>query len=367
MSIKCDVLVIGAGPAGLTASYFLSKKGFSTVLIEKNETCGLNDTKYDITEGNRIKKILDKIGIKPNKTSSKSEWISQNHSFILDSKIEDYYFKRGSEKDALENILLKKLDQNNINVFFNSTVNTIKTEGEEVKIINIKQKSEKILIEPKYVIVADGPESEFRNKLDVKTKNLATIIGYGVIIESDENDMIPHTKIYFDEKFAPGGYVYSGSVNRDSFYCVVADESLTNKEQLQLNLKDFLEMNVSEEINIKNYFGGIGISGIQKTIVGNTLFVGGAALFYDPLFGYGLNYAIESAYFASNAILKNDIEIFSKYSKDIQKKINYIFTAREIWRKADNDFFDRLIQAFHSNYDISDERINKILELFNEG
>ena len=31
-----DVAIIGAGPAGLTAAYLLSKKGFSVTVIEKD-------------------------------------------------------------------------------------------------------------------------------------------------------------------------------------------------------------------------------------------------------------------------------------------------------------------------------------------
>jgi hypothetical protein len=43
-----------------------------------------------------------------------------------------------------------------------------------------------------------------------------------------------------------------------------------------------------------------------------------------------------------------------------------MFFAREIWRKANNYFFDRLVQAFNGKYDISDEKIKKIVELFGE-
>ena len=103
MSIKCDVLVIGGGPAGLSAALILPNKGFSTIVLEKNKTCGPKHPKYDITEGNRIREILDEIGIEPNKISSRSEWLSPNHNFVLDSKIEDFYFKRGADDDSLEN------------------------------------------------------------------------------------------------------------------------------------------------------------------------------------------------------------------------------------------------------------------------
>ena len=32
-----DVAIIGAGPAGLTAAYLLTKKGYSVTVIEKDE------------------------------------------------------------------------------------------------------------------------------------------------------------------------------------------------------------------------------------------------------------------------------------------------------------------------------------------
>jgi len=60
------------------------------------------------------------------------------------------------------------------------------------------------------------------------------------------------------------------------------------------------------------------------------------------------------------------MEIYREYANKIQREIKDLFFAREIWRKADNDFFDRLIKAFNGEYNRSDEKINKILELFDE-
>ena len=108
MSIKCDVLVVGGGPAGLSAALFLSNKSFSTIVLEKSKTCGPKHTKYDITEGNRIREIIDEIGKNTKKTSSRSEWLSPNYCHVLNSEIEDFYFKRGYGEGSLENVLLKK-------------------------------------------------------------------------------------------------------------------------------------------------------------------------------------------------------------------------------------------------------------------
>ncbi len=365
MSIKCDVLVVGGGPAGLSAALFLSNKSFSTIVLEKSKTCGPKHTKYDITEGNRIREIIDEIGINTNKTSSRSEWISPNYSHIIESEIEDFYFKRGPGENSLENVLLKKLN-NKVDVFFKSKVNFIELKKKEIATVKINKDRKKIEIKPRYVIVADGPESEFRKRLNIDTEYFAKFNGFGVLIGSCQSDLIPHAKIYLDEKIAPGGYIYSGSVGKEIFFCLMTDDKFTKKESLKHRLNFFLERNMKEKFTVKNYFGGIGISGIQEVLLGNTLFIGGAALFYDPFLGYGLNYAIESAYFAANAIKKNDLSIYTEYANRIQKEFKDIFFAREIWRKADNNFFDKLIRAFNGEYDNSDEKINKILDLFNE-
>ena len=36
MAIECDVLVVGAGPAGLASSIITSESGLKTILIEKS-------------------------------------------------------------------------------------------------------------------------------------------------------------------------------------------------------------------------------------------------------------------------------------------------------------------------------------------
>jgi len=366
MSMKCDVLVVGAGPAGLSATLHLSNMGFSTIVIEKNENVGPKFTEYDITEGTRIYKILNELDIKPNKISPISEWISQNHSYILHSKIEDYYFKRGPEKDSLEHVLLKKLNENYASVYFKSKVDSIKLKEKEIVEVEVETDIKKIKIKPKYVIVADGADSDFRRRLKVETKKFAKFNGFGVLIKSNENEIIPHAKIYFDEKIAPGGYIYSGSVDKEAFFCIITDDIFNKKKSQKQHLKHFLELRLKGEFTIKNYFGGTGASGIQEVIVGNAILIGGASLLCDPFLGYGLNYAIESAYFATIAIEKNNFGIYAKYVNKIHQEIKDMFFAREIWRKVNNKFFDRLIMAFNGEYDTSNEQINKILDLFRE-
>jgi len=343
MQIECDVLVVGAGPAGLATAVLLSKKGFTSAVIEKGKSVGLHNIKYDITEGNIISDILEKLEIKPDKISEKSEWISPNHSFILESDIKDFYFKRGSEKDSLENKLVEKIDKDITKIFLNSKINSYSLDknGDVAKVEVISPDGKKEFL-PKYIVVADGSNSELRKKLKIKTKIFATFRGLGILAESKEDDIIPYAKIYFNKDLAPGGYIYTGSVGKDVFSCVVIDDFFSDVP-LKRNLDTFFTEKFGDNLLIKGYFDGIGLSGVQDIISGNVMFIGGAALFHDPFLGYGLNYAIESAVVAVRAIEKEEEEIYIEYGKNLQKKFEEMKFAREIWRKADNNFFDELI------------------------
>lgn len=367
MKLTCDVLIVGAGPAGLSAASILSKNGFTTVVLERNKTVGNQQTSYDITEGSRIQKILNEMGIKPLKKSPVSEWFSPNHNFILDSKIDDYYFKRGTEKDSIENILLKKLSKNYTKILFESHINTLELKKKQVTEVTVKTADKKINIKPKYIIGADGAQSDLRSKLRIEIKTYATFRGSGLVVESKEQDQIPHAKIYFDEQYAPGGYIYSGSIDNKSFFCVVIDDIFSEKIKLRENLQRFLKEKINGKIIAKNYFDGIGISGIHKNYFKNVFFVGGSALFYDPFLGYGLNYAIESAYVASQTIISNKLQMYKKYVKVTQQEIKKMYKIRQIWRKMDNAFFDRLLLALNGKYNNkNDTQINQIIDLLHE-
>ncbi|HIC87031.1 MAG TPA: FAD-dependent oxidoreductase, partial [Aquificae bacterium] len=39
-ALDCDIAIVGGGPTGLTAAYYLSKQGFKVVLLEKKISVG---------------------------------------------------------------------------------------------------------------------------------------------------------------------------------------------------------------------------------------------------------------------------------------------------------------------------------------
>ena len=92
MSIKCDVLVVGAGASGSIAALSLAKKGFDVVIAEKCSKVGLHTKdKIDITEETGLKEISKELKLPVKERTNKTKWFSLNHSFLLESKIYDLY------------------------------------------------------------------------------------------------------------------------------------------------------------------------------------------------------------------------------------------------------------------------------------
>ncbi len=363
MEIKCDVLVVGGGPAGLSASILCGKKGLSTLVIEKKNLGGPDQTSYDITEGNSIQNILPVLNITPHKISSISEWNSPHHRFILDSNIQDYYFKRGPETDSLENQLLSEAVKNDVKVFFNVSSLSLSISHNNVHSVTLNKKHMKIV--PRYLIAADGPFSTVRQRLKTKVKKIAVFEGFGAVFQTKSSLELPHAKIYFDQRFSPGGYIYSGRVGSDIFYCIVIDKASAQGMNLKSNLRRFLKKQHIDYPAIRTYFRGQGIAGFQKGVIGNTLFVGGAAHLYDPFLGYGLNFAMESGSTAAHAIINDNVLHYTRYINTITTRFRKRCKARDIWKKADNDFFDNLIQSFEGQGK-KDKNINEILKMFEE-
>ncbi|MEE8565059.1 MAG: NAD(P)/FAD-dependent oxidoreductase [Candidatus Thermoplasmatota archaeon] len=366
MGIKSDVLIIGGGPAGLSAALMLSKKGISYTIVEKNDYFGSKLNEYDITEGIRINEILKYLNVKPNKISKKSEWFSLKNSSILKSKIGDFYFIRGANKDSIENKLLKNIDTNNLNVYYHSTIDSFKIRDNKIENVIINNKNEKIQINPKYIIIADGGKTDYKKNMIIKKKYFAQFNGFGVVIKTKEENIIPDARIYFDKNIFPGGYLYSGSIENNAFFCIVYDNIFELKINLQEYLIKFVNKIVKDSYLVNNYFSGFGISGIKESLLNNMMLIGGAAHFHDPFFGYGINYAIESAYFSSKSIYENDQTIYSKYVEKIHKEFNKRYIARRIFRKKNNEFYSKLIKSLNNESSPDDMQIYEILKIFEE-
>jgi len=206
MVIKCDVLIIGGGPAGSSAARAAALNGANTVLIEKKSKI----TQVACAEG--VGSYL--FPLLPFKIPKNQLIWKINGMSFSDGSTEllqkgNFYKGWSLERKNFDYWLLEKAKTTGVNVMLNTQLIDLKFSKEYHVNEAIIQKDNKTLsIIPSFIVAADGAESTVTKGLGVKEKNsnkLAYVYSWEMKNLSIKN---PHMEqIYFGD-FAPRAYAY---------------------------------------------------------------------------------------------------------------------------------------------------------------
>jgi digeranylgeranylglycerophospholipid reductase len=362
MVIECDVLVVGAGPAGSVAALYSSKQGLNTVLIERNSKIGAHtNTRIDSSPDFGLTEIVKEIGLKTENLVYNSKWHSPSgSSFTLHSKTGEYYFKRGQDPDSFERSTVSKAIKNGCKLFGGIMVEEINEDDGRFDEVTISQGAEKIVIKPEIIIAADGGDSIFHKY--VNKRFVINRVAYGV---TGKDFVQPNnSEIYFDADLAPGGYFYVVTCLNGISAAGIVSSSNKMKRFSERYFNDFLSKKTSIADKIKSnnnkFVGECHLFKLDRHTHDNLLLVGDAAGLIEPLMGYGMLPAIVSGYYAGKysveAIKKGDYKTLKRYEKEIRKRFNkrmsYVF--RHIFESLDNKDLDMLIKMANELEDRTD-------------
>ena len=191
---KFDVAIIGAGPAGLMASFSASQQGRSVILIEKKSApgkkllltgggkCNLTNAEFNLKElvrhynnGEFLFHIFSIFGPK--------ETIEFFNELGLKTKIEKdkRVFPKSENASEVLEVLVKYLEKKKIKILFDSEVVNLNFKNKKINSINIKTQENILEIKADKYIISTGGKSYPLTGSDGFGYSLAEKLGHTII------------------------------------------------------------------------------------------------------------------------------------------------------------------------------------------
>jgi len=283
MVIKCDVLVVGAGPAGSSAARAAALNGAKTILIEKDPAAGMN-----IQCAESISKYLMPYLPFP---IPKEQLIWEIRGMLFWA--ENMLIKKEGEKWGAYNINREKFDRwladeavrAGAKFFTDTKLVHLDFDNEYiVKKAFVKTPKGENEIRPKVIIAADGVKSTVARRLGVMQRinegDIAEVVAYDMRNLKLDN---PHYDQIFLGDFAPGSYAYILPKSKNVASLGVGTIIDKTKRQLEKHFNDFInhkivKHQIKDAIIIDEKSGEAPMRQIiDKWVYGNVIFTGDAA------------------------------------------------------------------------------------------
>ncbi len=323
-----DVVVIGAGPAGLSAGLELVRRGVKVLIIEKKKMIGKPLKCGELTRSF----IFEMLDIKNFERFVRKKYYLPLTDVVLNR------FK-------FENFLAEEIKKKGGNVITQTIADEFLRKGKEV-IIGVLNKGKRYYIKTKILILSEGVEAYLSRKVSfevfLRPKDFASC--YGGIVD---NIKIPNPdRIYIirDRRLYPGYFwVFPHSHNSANIGLGVLGTDGKNAKRLFKTIVSEIEWlkqgKIQEEI-----VGCVSVSKpVEKPYADNVLLTGGAARFVNSVSGEGIYQAIFSGKKAAEVAYTALME--KEYSVDLLK--TYKDNIKGIYPELINGFLkkEKLIGA----------------------
>jgi len=318
-----DVVIIGAGPAGACAGFYLAQKGRNVIMLDRKEfprdkICG--DAITTIAQ-----KHMKKMGINLQEMVKNDEgWWSRSggfvspngYSFIGNSAIE---LKREDEgaviaikRIVLDDKLVKASVKGGTKLHENTFVEDAefdKNTGYWTVYATNEKDGSKVQYKARVVIAADGAPSAFAKKKGLVTEDPQGVCSRAYI--TGEHVFNCDGIVFYPPSLLPGYCsLFLHAKNELGFCCYIIPGGPTTKDDLTARHLEYLENDpyISKAIKGRNVeiekikCGDLRLGGISKSYADHLLIIGDAAGFIDPLTGEGIQYAMESGLYAAEVI-----------------------------------------------------------------
>lgn len=303
-----DVVIVGAGPAGLKCGLELAKKNIRVLIVDRKQQIG---TPKRCGEGlsERWFKYLEDI-------PKTGDWIKQKITGVYLFSPSKKMLKIDTEsigrigyiieRQQFEKRLAEAAIKYGAKIMLRTNVTNLIIENGYVRGIVAKYFDEEIKIKSKIVIAADGVDSRIPRMAGINTAmnpyEFASSFQYEMVnVELYDPNYI---EIYFSSKYAPGGYVWIFPKGKG-----IANVGL-GVRNAERSAKEYLDMFILDNIDRFKNSSPIEINAgvvpvtkpIDKLVTNGLIVIGDSARMAHPLHGGGIGISLEAATIASDIV-----------------------------------------------------------------
>lgn len=309
-TINTDVLIVGAGPTGLSLACQLIRYGIKFVIIEKNESI----TPYSKAIGvhARTLEIYDQIGLAQN--AIKQGTIASQAYLIVDGKIRGeiefsnigqglspYPFVLLLEQSKNEKLLYDYMQSHGKNVLWKTELENFSqvSEGVRASVKTADGKSQ--IIEANYLVACDGPKSLVRHTLGLSFKG-STFERSFYVADAQIDWNLHHNALHIC--LSKDSFVVFFPLKGEKRYRIVGvfpqefskDEGNILYEEIERRIKDEakFELNIHDIEWFSTY--KVHTRRVNKFFEGRCFLAGDSAHIHSPAGAQGMNTGIQDTY-----------------------------------------------------------------------
>jgi digeranylgeranylglycerophospholipid reductase len=369
--IDCDVLVIGAGPAGAIAAKYAAEQGANVLIVDKKSEIGLP---VRCGEGLPMH-VLEDYGFK-----GKGAWVANVAKFMKlvspkgkEVVVEPHIPPAILNRDVFEKELVRRAEKKGAKLMLRTMALEATTGKGRIKSVTLKPddggKDGLQSVRPKVVIAADGVESRVGRWIGIRTrsalKDTATCAQYVVEHESIDKDTL---EFWLGGDYARIGYAWV--FPKGKWTANVGIGMLPEKDLGPVEVTDnFIKLR-ADGAKKSNFTVGcipLGLP-VEESVKGNVMLAGDAARMVNGLTGAGVANALISGQIAGKvagkvATGKKELEHLKEYDpkwrKIIERKLKKSFKYRKKIERGDKyiERFFRLIRFGMFFYKLSPKYI----------
>jgi len=310
--LRCDILVVGGGPAGAAAARAAARQGARVLLVERRTTIGVPVQCAEYIPALLMGKI--QLGrrfvaqsIKGMKTyrADGGETVTKAPGFII-------------HRDLFDQTLVQAAQDDGVHVL----TATRAVDRWETGAVILKQKSgHYIKIKPEIIIGADGPQSTVGRWIGVVNRHLLP----GVQMTLELSAPMDHTEVYFHPDIY-AGYGWLFPKGRFANVGLGLKRNGRNPERVRKTLDQFAadlkSRNKVKGRPLAYAAGWIPAEPVRKAVYGPVALVGDAAGHTHPITGAGIFAAVVGGQmagkWAGRAVESKDAGLLGRYDDEWQ-------------------------------------------------